>query len=241
MCCNHDMETFASAGSRRWLQIAVTCKPHLLQGALQRCGAIGPRASVEWASPLEAEGFREYQGREAFEKVGITKAKLKNRQLENFWPARGPVWDALGISDEHPLFIEAKAHIPEAATPGSRATSSESQMQIDKSLDEARHFYAPKSTADWSGLFYQYANRLAHQYFLRQLNGVPSTLVFLYFLNADDMLGPMSEEEWNGAVRLIHAVLGLPKEPKDLARYRVFHAFLDVRFLQDAAEPERSC
>jgi hypothetical protein len=58
----------------------------------------------------------------------------------------------------------------------------------------------------------QCPNRLAHQYSLRKLNDVPSTLVFLYFVNADDMHGPMSEEEWHGAVRLIHAALGLPKE-----------------------------
>jgi len=61
------------------------------------------------------------------------------------------------------------------------------------------------------------------------VNGLASTLIFLYFVNADDMLGPMSEEEWHGAVRLIHAVLGLPK---DLKRYGVFDTFLDVRFLQ---------
>ena len=59
-----------------------------------------------------------------------------------------------------------------------------------------------------------------------------SRLVFLYFVNADDVLGPMSEEEWHGAVRLIHAVLGLPK---DLKRYGVFEAFLDVKLLQQGA------
>ena len=83
----------------------------------------------------------------------------------------------------------------------------------------------------WSGLFYQYANRLAYQYFLRQANGIPSTLAFLYFVNADDMLGPMSEEEWHGAARLIRAVLGVPK---DLKQYGVFDVFVDARLLQDA-------
>jgi hypothetical protein len=41
----------------------------------------------------------------------------------------------------------------------------------------------------------------------------------------------MSEEEWHGAVRLIHAVLGVPK---DLKSYGMFDVFLDVRLLQDA-------
>jgi len=43
----------------------------------------------------------------------------------------------------------------------------------------------------------------------------------------------MSEEEWNGAVRLIHAVLGLPK---DLRSYGVYDAFLDAKLLQDAVD-----
>lgn len=221
--------SFASAGSQRWLQIAVNRKPQLLLSALQRSGAIGQRTSVAWHSPLEADGFREYGDGKALEKASIANLK---KPLEQFWPARGPVWDALGITSEgHPLFIEAKAHIPEAASPASRASSPTSVDLIGKSLGEARSFYAPRATASWSNLFYQYANRLAHHYFLKQVNSVPSVLVFLYFLNADDMLGPMSEEEWRGAVRLIHAVLGLPK---NLTSYGVFDAFLDARLLQDA-------
>jgi hypothetical protein len=153
------------------------------------------------------------------------------KPLQSFWPPRGPVWDAIGITSEgSPLFIEAKAHIPEAASPATKASPT-SRKLIDQSLTDARRFYAPRAAADWSGLFYQYANRLAHQYFLRRLNHIPSILVFLYFLNADDMLGPTSEKEWHGAVRLIHAVLGIPK---DLTSHGVFEAFLDTRLLQDA-------
>lgn len=124
---------------------------------------------------------------------------------------------------------KAKAHIPEAATPATRVSAASLEL-IERSLGEARQFYAPRATATWSNLFYQYANRLAHHYFLTEVNGLASTLVFLYFVNADEMLGPMSEEERNGAVRLIHAVLGLPNE---LKRYGIFDAFLDVRLLRD--------
>jgi hypothetical protein len=63
------------------------------------------------------------------------------------------------------------------------------------------------------------------------VNGISSMLAFLYFVNADDMLGPMTEEEWHGAVRLIHAVLGVPK---DLRPYGIFDVFVDARLLQDA-------
>ena len=103
---------------------------------------------------------------------------------------------------------------------------------IDKSLSVARSFYAPRSRADWSGVFFQYANRLAHQYFLREWNGIQSRLVFLYFTNAVDVEGPATEDEWRGAVRLIHAQLGLQA---DLTRYGVYDAFLDARSLMDPA------
>ena len=189
------VSTFASAGSQRWLQLAVNRKPQLLTSALQRSGAIGSRASVTWNSPLEADDFREYRDRTALLKAGVGVPNLK-KPLEQFWPARGPVWDALGLTSEgHPVFVEAKAHIPEAASPATKATAAASQDLIERSLCEARKFYAPRATANWSKLFYQYANRLAHQYFLIRLNDVPSALVFLYFLNADDMLGPMTKEE----------------------------------------------
>lgn len=224
----HGSMGFASAGSQKWLQVAINRKPELLLGSLRRSGAVRPRVSINWKSPLEEGEFREYRDQTALDKVGVANLK---KPLKEFWPARGPVWDALGITAEgHPLFIEAKAHIPEAASPGTRASAA-SRVLIDRSLSEARRFFAPKATATWGALFYQYANRLAYQYFLSRLNNVPSTLIFLYFVNADDVLGPVSEEEWRGAVRLIHAVLGLPD---DLKRYGVFDAFLDARLLQGA-------
>ncbi len=98
---------------------------------------------------------------------------------------------------------------------------------ILKSLEQARKFYAPKATAGWSGTFYQYANRLAHQYFLRQLNGIQSHLVFLYFLNAEDMGGPASKDRWEGAIELVHASLGITR----LSSAGVHESFVDVHEL----------
>src|SRR5947209_6416923 len=114
------MSGYASAGSQRWLQLAVNKKPQPLESALRRSGAIGRRSSVSWKSPLESDGFREYRDKAAIAEVGIANLK---KPLEQFWPARGPVWDALGITTEQfPLFIEAKAHIPETASPATRAS-----------------------------------------------------------------------------------------------------------------------
>lgn len=222
------MSDFANAGSKKWLQIAINRKPELLLGALWRSCAVVQHDSVAWNSPLERESYGEYQDNTALEKAGIRIAELR-KPLDEFWPKRGPVWDAIGITSEGgPLFVEAKAHIPEAASPATKASSLKSQKLIKQSLDEARRFYAPRSKADWSILFYQYANRLAHLYFVKEINKIKCTLVLLYFLNDDDMHGPASEEEWRGATRLIHAVLGVPA---DLTSRGVFDVFLDTRLL----------
>ena len=65
------------------------------------------------------------------------------------------MWDAIGrTSDGVAIFVEAKAHIPEAASPGTRA-SPESLKLISSSLEEARHWYAPKANANWTDTFYR--------------------------------------------------------------------------------------
>jgi hypothetical protein len=135
------------------------------------------------------------------------------------------------IAKDTPLLVEAKAHIPEAASPASKASPA-SRKLIDASLAATRRYLAPRSKAIWGEIFYQYANRLAFQFYLKQLNGIDSRLVFLYFTNATDMDGPSNEEEWHGAIRLIHAVLGLPP---DLTKFGVHKAFIDARLLADAA------
>lgn len=134
------MTEFAKAGSQRWLQIAVNRKPQLLLSALRRSGAIGPRSSVTWQSPLEADGFHEYRDQSALTKAQIASLK---KPLSDFWPARGPVWDAIGVTSEStPVFIEAKAHIPEALSPATRASAASRDL-IEQSLIKARRFYAP--------------------------------------------------------------------------------------------------
>src|SRR4029078_11196556 len=146
--------------------------------------------------------------RHALKKAGVEA--LPVRALSDFWPARGPVWDAIGRTTEGvAIFVEAKAHIPEAASPGTRASPTSLEL-ISRSLEEARRWYAPKASASWTGTFYQYANRLAHHYFLREVNKVPTKLVFVYFTHDPDMTGPENESEWHGAIRLLHAALGLP-------------------------------
>lgn len=220
------MPTYAKAGSQRWLQICIDKRPELLQSALRRAGALDRRETVQWASPLAVDKFKELRDEKAIRAAGLTP----KQPLTSFWPARGPVWDAIArTSAGAGLLVEAKAHIPEAASPATGAGEA-SREKIKAALAEARRYYTRDSKVEWSGLFYQYANRLAYQYFLAKRNGLDSRLVFLYFVNADDVGGPVSADEWKGATRLIHAVLGLPR---DLDRFGVYHAIVDARHLHD--------
>ena len=217
---------YASRGSQRWLQVAVANAPELLDAALRRAGALAQSDSVYWRSPIGATDFVEYRDRAALSLLGIEE--LPNRSLAEFWPNRGPVWDALGVSAGGvKILVEAKAHIAEAASPAC-AASPDSLAHIKRSLEEARRHYAPRAKAEWSGPLYQYANRLAFQYLLNYVNGIDSRLVFLDFCNAPDVKGPRDEREWIGATEMIHALLGVPS---DLARFGVYHAYLDVRQL----------
>jgi len=180
-------------------------------------------------SPLESEKYHEYRDGAAFKRLGI-QSRL-GTPLSEFWPARGPVWDGLAvIGSGTPLLLEAKAHIPESASPGTKATP-KSRTLIEKSLVEARRYISPRSKAIWSSTFYQYANRLAFQYYLRRVNDIRSRLVFLYFTNAVDVDGPRTVQEWKGAIRLIHSVLGIPAELKD---FGVYEAFVDAKLLADS-------
>jgi len=219
--------TKGKIGSQRLLQAAIAQYPDLLNEALQESRAIEKSECVTWTSPLEADQFKEFQDQAFLEKIGVTKSI--SYPLSKFWPRKGPVWDGTGItSSERPLILEAKAHIPEAASPASGA-SPKSMALIETSLKAAKKHYAPRSSAVWSGTFYQYANRLAHQYYLQKLNNIPSLLIFLNFINATEMDGPTSKLEWEGAIRLLHAVLGLPK---NLERYDIYHAYIDAKLIK---------
>jgi hypothetical protein len=150
-----DRKANETLGSQRLLQIAVNRRPELLQTALRKSGAIGRRESLRWVSPLESEEFVEYRDRAAQIKLGIEDRLVV--PLKDFWPARGAVWDALArTASGRPILVEAKAHIPEAASPGTKASPSSLKL-IQKSLNATRKHLAPRSKAVWTGTFYQYA------------------------------------------------------------------------------------
>ena len=61
---------------------------------------------------------------------------------------------------------------------------------------------------DWKYGFYQYANRLAHLYFLREKARKEAYLVFLYFVG-DSTHIPTSLDAWESVLKLQKKLMGL--------------------------------
>jgi hypothetical protein len=89
--------------------------------------------------------------------------------------------------------------------------SPKSLAKIRAAIERTKDAFGAGTDFDWESPFYQYANRLAHLYFLRELNGLDAYLLFVYFADAPDV--PPAErctvEQWEGASRLVEKALGL--------------------------------
>jgi hypothetical protein len=75
----------ASRGSQKWLQVLINRHPHLLNQKLGREIGVSPE-EIRWLSPVEEDGYAEYQDGEFIEKLGVA---LNSLPLHSFWPARG--------------------------------------------------------------------------------------------------------------------------------------------------------
>ena len=213
----------APKGSQKWIQRVVNQKPALLNTEIRNQLALSDGEPITWLSPRAEDAYAEYRD-EAF--LNLLGLKLSKKPLADFWPTRGPQWDALGKSQSGKVFlVEAKSHIPEMVSPKTGA-STESLEKIKESLDKIKTFLNSKSEHDWSSTFYQYTNRLAHLYLLRVLNGIPAYLVFVNFLNDKEMKGPKSIDEWSGAIKLLHSFLGIRRHK--LSKY-IADLFIDIR------------
>jgi hypothetical protein len=172
-------------------------------------------------SPLKNDDYAEYSDHESLDLLGLS---LKKRPLADFWPDNGPQWDALGASDSGKVFlIEAKSHIGELSS-SIGAKDEGSVRRILQSLRETKNFLNSNAEVDWSRGFYQYANRLAHLYLLRQ-NDVPAYLVFVYFLNDLGMAVPATIDQWKGAIELLHTYLRIRRHK--LQKY-IVDVFIDL-------------
>ncbi|MBV5313178.1 MAG: hypothetical protein JZU47_07760 [Prolixibacteraceae bacterium] len=213
-------------GSLKDMQLLINEHPDLLNSNIRQNIPSLKNIQIGWLSPLKNDNYSEYKDDDFINLLGLNLTK----PLSNFWPQKGPQWDALGKSKNGNVFlIEAKANIPEIVS-GPTGARIKSKMLINKSLIETKIFLNINNDMDWSHKFYQYTNRLAHLYFLREQNNVPAWLVNIYFINDKTVNGPKTEEEWLGAIRVMKCYLGVGHHK--LSKYMI-DIFIDIEAFKD--------
>jgi len=227
----------AFAGSQLQMQIYVNRRRRELRRAiLDGLPALAAdQPSFQWVSPLEASRFREYRDGDFLRALGFGRLQA---ELVEFWPARGPCWDALAVIDREGrrpgvLLVEAKSYAGEIRGGGSRGQG-DSRKKIVRALALTQRWLGlPEDGEAWTGELYQTANRLAHLYFLRRAR-IDAWLVNLLIVG--DPRSPTTRPTWDRALRSVDMELGLPS-----ARNRRALSFCGKAFLpgRDRAELAR--
>jgi hypothetical protein len=223
----------AIKGSQFQLQNVVNRTPDLLnkkilEGSATLRSAIS--GDITWVSPLEKENHLEYQDKEFLEAIGYPQLK---DELFKFWPEGGPVWDALAkfslkTSDKHGvILLEAKSHIEELENTKGCGAEGKSRRLIVDTFERVQKDLQVTPNPNWTGMYYQYANRIAHLYFLSMVQKIPTWLVFLYFLNDKQMEGPKEKSEWDAVLTNVKDELHLPN--KHVLSSNIINVFYDLK------------
>ena len=120
-------------GSLKWIQYLVNSRPNLLNNPIYNFLGYNNSRPIEWLSPKADDDYSEYRDQAFLDFLGI---KLAKTSLNDFWPKRGPQWDALGRIEHKTYFlVEAKAHVSE------KSSSSQACKGVNYTLDSCLLFY----------------------------------------------------------------------------------------------------
>ncbi len=192
--------------SEHWLRVAVNDVTDALNARVAQAFGWPSHDRIRWLSPLACDRYAEYYDQAFLDRLDLRDLCVP---LSDFWPAGGPRWDGLARSESGKIvLVEAKAYVEEMVDFRSSA-SRDSLAQIERSLQRAKTAYRAAAAAPWGAPLYQLANRIAHLYFLTELNGIDAYLLLLSFADAPDVPAPCSVEQWEGAHRLSMKCLGL--------------------------------
>jgi hypothetical protein len=196
----------AFAGSQLQIQIyASRREADLTASVITALRGVGAYAEgIRWVSPLERQRFAEACDGSFLDALELSRLRP---ELSAFWPAGGPRWDGLAILAPGPgsLLVEAKSYPEEMYGSGCQATPN-SRKVIEESLAKAKAWAGVDEQADWLGPLYQYANRLAHVFFLREVGHLDAWLVHLCFVG--DPHRPTSLQRWQQQLSVIKDELG---------------------------------
>jgi len=187
-----------------------------------------------WHKPIKVHD-REHAGLD-FLAADDAREHVLARYRE-FWPQRGsnPTWDAVGVYAHDDvtewILVEAKAHTAELRSSGCGAKEP-SRSRIAAAFAAVQRDQGVVADADWTGAYYQYCNRLATLWFLRE-HGVAARFVHLFFCGdewptqkPDRPVPPTDRAGWQGAIEEMERAVGLP--PDAPIRLYVHHVFLNV-------------
>jgi hypothetical protein len=174
-----------------------------------------PASSVSWLDfPRRTSGEeREFRGVEFLPANDLLATALT--EWKGFWPQTGrqQTWDAVGRAEDEWLLVEAKANQPEFCSPPTTAKPEGGRPQIERALSRVKRDLGVHRYYTWTGTYYQYANRLAMLWFLRN-QGVPARLLFIYFTGdvfPDGTPCPQDRDEWEALIEARRLTLGLPR------------------------------
>ncbi|MDY6950507.1 MAG: hypothetical protein SWE60_03270 [Thermodesulfobacteriota bacterium] len=141
--------------------------------------------------------------------------RKERKTVTNWWlgvrpGANTPNWDLVAACSAEGtkglILVEAKAHVNELDTAGKRQPTTENGKKNHEQIGLAIERANTDLNAHHSGwalsrdTHYQLCNRFAWSWKLASM-GIPVILVYLGFLNADEMPSPFpSEEAWSNAV-----------------------------------------
>ena len=167
-------------GSLKCIQDLINNSPTYINSLIANEFEEFDNEEIIWVSPLKDKDYSEYRDHSFIEIIGLNPNEI---QLSKFWPKRGPQWDALAKTKTGKvILVEAKANIPEIKSPGTKAKELSKNL-IDKSLSEVKEFLEIVSEVKWSNTYYQYTNRIAHLFYLREKCKVDAYLINIYFIN----------------------------------------------------------
>ena len=212
-------------GSQKDLQLLANKYPELLD--LELSEILHKTIKLIWHSPLESDEYAEYVDQDFINRLGI-KEKIC-LPLSDFWPKRGSNWDGLATDGSMVFIMEAKAHISEKKIESTGA-SQKSLNLIEESLQKTKDFLNVTSDISWcKDNYYQYANRIAHLYYLREINHLDAHLLFIYFLN-DNLGNNETKADWEHAIDEVYNSLKL-KRKNNLSNY-IHHVFIDTNIFK---------
>ena len=233
---------WATHGSQLQTQLYVNRHPKALTSrvlaALPTLATHHPK--IEWVVPLESGKFAE-----ARDRTMLSALKLDHlaADLLSFWPARGPVWDALAIcrltdGKDGVLLAEGKSYPREMYSSGTQAGKSGSDRatanlhQIERAIAwvqgrlgvplDVKRWLDPLDSEKPSSSLYQTANRLAYAVWLRS-HGIEAWVCHLLFVD-DKLHHPTSRSDWDEALKKADRELGIEGRNFPFAG----HAFLDA-------------